>query len=135
MAGKGGRIPGAGRKSNASKALTDAELAKLREGLTRDLPAAAGLALEVLLQTLTEAKPDPARVSAAKYLLDRVLGRPREQALPGFDDLERRIRETQAELVQEELQGARLRNLLLRQDAESKGLALEEAPFDPLKAG
>jgi hypothetical protein len=132
MAGKGGARPGAGRKSNAARALTDEELRTLREGLIRDLPAAAVLALQVLQQTLTAAEPDAARVSAAKYLIDRVLGRTREQALPGFEELERSLLETQARIAREELRNLELRNALLAAEAAGKGLSLDAPPFDPL---
>lgn len=130
----GGKREGAGRKSAAQKALTDEELKILREGLVRDLPGAAAKALEVLQKTLQEEKPDAARVTAAKYLIDRVLGRPREQPLAGFEALERNLLELQKSINEEELRGLRLKNRLLELEAEGKGIALETPPFDPLAA-
>jgi hypothetical protein len=79
------------------------------------------LARETLLAELTAESPSSARVGAARYLLDRALGRP----VRGLGRLEE-------EMLRLQIREAQLRVLLLEREAEGKGLALGADLFDPL---
>lgn len=127
----GGARPGAGHPSNRETlAKTDPELlAALESRLLSAAPKAAA-ALE---SYLADPGANPAQVAAAKYLLDRALGRPRASAeTPEQRAIEQELQRLRIASARAEVEERRLRIALLRREAEGSGLTLDMPDYDPL---
>lgn len=116
--GRGGKREGAGAKRNADKIPSDPDLARIKLETEKLITKAAPLALKALIRALGSDSPEV----AAKYLLDRVYGRPREADRLGSagdkarQELELATLEKERELLEERILLARL----ARQEKERK---------------
>ncbi len=108
--GRGGKREGAGAKRNADKVPSDPELAQIKADVEKLLVKAAPLALKALVRALGSDSPEV----AAKYLLDRTYGRPREADRLGSagdrlrQELELATLEKEKELLEERIRLTRL---------------------------